>query len=58
MPAALLQALCLVAVIEGLFLFAAPGLWRRTMELLLQHPDRALRGLGAAVLAAGLVSLW
>ena len=32
MPGALLQALCLVAVIEGLFLFAAPGLWRRTME--------------------------
>ncbi|AKC87434.1 DUF2065 domain-containing protein [Pseudoxanthomonas suwonensis] len=58
MAAALLQALCLVAVIEGLFLFAAPGLWRRTMEQLLTRPDAMLRRLGAAVLAAGLVSLW
>lgn len=58
MPGALLQALCLVAVIEGLFLFAAPGLWRRTMEQLLQRPDGVLRRLGAVVLLAGVVSLW
>ena len=58
MPGALLQALCLVAVIEGLFLFAAPGLWRRTMEQLLHRPDGALRRLGAVVLLAGVVSLW
>ena len=58
MPAALLQALCLVAVIEGLFLFAAPGLWRRTMEQLLGRNDPALRRIGAIVLVAGLVSLW
>ena len=58
MPGALLEALCLVAVIEGLFLFAAPGLWRRTMEQLLQRPDGALRRLGAVVLLAGVVSLW
>ncbi len=58
MPGALLQALCLVAVIEGLFLFAAPGLWRRTMDQLLQRPDGALRRLGAVVLLAGVVSLW
>jgi len=58
MPVLLLQALCLVAVIEGLFLFAAPGLWRRTMEQLLQQPDTVLRRLGAMVLVAGLVSLW
>jgi uncharacterized protein YjeT (DUF2065 family) len=58
MPAALLQALCLVAVIEGLFLFAAPGLWRRTMEQLLARSDPGLRRIGAAVLVAGLVSLW
>jgi uncharacterized protein YjeT (DUF2065 family) len=58
MPVALLQALCLVAVIEGLFLFAAPGLWRRTMEQLLGQPDTALRRLGAVVLVAGLASLW
>ncbi len=58
MAATLLQALCLVAVIEGLFLFAAPGLWRRTMEQLLLRPDAALRQLGAVVLVAGVVSLW
>ena len=58
MPAALLQALCLVAVIEGLLLFAAPGLWRRTMEQLFGRPDAALRRLGAVVLLAGLASLW
>ena len=58
MPGALLQALCLVAVIEGLFLFAAPGLWRRTMEQLLLRPDAALRRLGAVVLLAGIASLW
>ena len=58
MPVALLQALCLVAVIEGLFLFAAPGLWRRTMEQLLRQPDAGLRRLGVVVLSAGLGSLW
>jgi len=58
MPAALLQALCLVAVVEGLFLFAAPGLWRRTMEQLLARTDPGLRRIGAAVLLAGLASLW
>ncbi|WP_372015421.1 DUF2065 domain-containing protein [Pseudoxanthomonas sp. 10H] len=58
MPAALLQALCLVAVIEGLFLFAAPELWRRTMEQLLGRADASLRRLGAGVLVAGLASLW
>ncbi|HOV58977.1 MAG TPA: DUF2065 family protein, partial [Rhodanobacteraceae bacterium] len=29
-------ALCLVLVIEGLFLFAAPGLWKRMAEQLRQ----------------------
>ncbi|WP_024868973.1 MULTISPECIES: DUF2065 domain-containing protein [Pseudoxanthomonas] len=58
MPAGLLQALCLVAVLEGLFLFAAPGLWRRTMEELAQRPDPALRRIGAVVLIGGLLSLW
>ena len=58
MPVALLQALCLVAVIEGLFLFVAPGSWRRTMEHLLDKQDPALRRLGAVVLVAGLASLW
>ena len=58
MAQALLQALCLVAVLEGLFLFAAPGTWRRTMEQLLLKPDAVLRRCGALVLAAGIFSLW
>ena len=58
MAVALLQALCLAAVLEGLLLFAAPGPWRRVMEQLLARPDPGLRRIGAVVLVAGLVSLW
>ena len=47
-----------MAVLEGLFLFAAPGTWRRTMEQLLLKPDAVLRRFGALVLAAGIFSLW
>lgn len=58
MPETLLAALCLVAVIEGLFLFAAPRAWKRAAEQLHAMPERRLRAVGAAVVAAGLVSLW
>lgn len=51
-------ALCLVAVIEGLFLFAAPGAWKRTAAQLLNLPDEHVRRIGGIVLALGLVSLW
>ncbi len=51
-------ALCLVAVLEGLFLFAAPGAWKRAAEQLQQMPDEQLRRVGAVVLILGLVSLW
>ncbi len=54
----LLSALALVAVLEGLFLFAAPGSWRRTIEQLRQLDDVRLRQLGAVVLIVGIVSLW
>ncbi len=54
----LTAALCLVAVIEGLLLFAAPRLWRRMAEQLLPLHDRQLRVFGAVALAAGLVALW
>lgn len=53
----LLSALCLVAVLEGLFLFASPGGWRRTAEHLYALTLRQLRLVGAAVLVAGLVAL-
>ena len=38
----LLSALCLVAVLEGLFLFATPGGWKRAAEKLHAMPDRLL----------------
>jgi uncharacterized protein YjeT (DUF2065 family) len=51
------SALCLVAVIEGLFLFAAPGGWKRAAEQLQTLPDRHVRAIGGAVLIVGLLSL-
>ena len=54
----LLSALCLVAVLEGLFLFVAPRGWKRAVEQLQQLPDRGLRILGGFFAAAGLMSLY
>jgi len=51
-------ALCLVAVIEGLFLFAAPGAWKRAAEQLQRMPDEHVRRIGAVVLILGIVSLY
>ena len=50
-------ALCLVAVLEGLILFAAPGAWKRAAVQLLSLDDRSLRRIGAVILVAGLVAL-
>lgn len=50
-------ALCLVAVLEGLFLFAAPGGWKRTAEQLHALPERHLRAIGGVVVVLGLLSL-
>ncbi len=52
------SALCLVAVLEGLWLFAAPGVWKRAMEQMQQLPERQLRAVGGFVLIAGLISLY
>ena len=51
-------ALCLVAILEGLLLFAAPGAWKRTVEQMLQLSDEQVRRIGAVVLMLGLVSQW
>lgn len=51
------SALCLVAVFEGLLLFAMPNAWRRAAEQLHAMPNRRLRALGGLVVAAGLVAL-
>jgi uncharacterized protein YjeT (DUF2065 family) len=54
----LLSALCLVAVLEGLFLFVAPGGWKRAAEQLHGMPDRRLRAVGGFVVILGLLSLY
>ncbi|RPD88400.1 DUF2065 family protein [Luteimonas sp. 100069] len=51
-------ALCLVFVVEGMMLFAAPGFWKRNAEQMLALPLSTLRRIGAAVLALGLVALY
>ena len=51
-------ALCLVAVIEGLVLFIAPGGWKRAAGQILMMPERQIRIVGGVVLAAGLVALY
>jgi uncharacterized protein YjeT (DUF2065 family) len=52
------SALCLVAVLEGLFLFAAPAAWKRAAEQLHALPDRRVRAVGGLVVAAGLLALY
>ena len=51
-------ALCLVAVIEGLFLFASPGAWKRAAEQLQALPDEHVRRVGGIVLILGILSLY
>lgn len=53
----LAAALCLVLVLEGLFLFAAPGAWKRTAERMQQVEPRSLRLIGGAMIAVGLIAL-
>jgi uncharacterized protein YjeT (DUF2065 family) len=57
MSGELAAALCLVLVIEGLFLFVAPGTWKRMAEQLQQVDSRTLRFIGAGMIGAGLVLL-
>ena len=52
------SALCLVGVLEGLFLFAAPGSWKRAAEKLHAMPDRNLRAVGGIVVIVGLLALY
>ena len=54
----LLAALCLVAVIEGLLLFALPMQWRAMAMQMLQLPPAMLRRIGALAIATGLAALW
>lgn len=51
-------ALCLVLVIEGLLLFAAPGAWRRAVEEIRGQPDARLRVIGGTMVVLGLMALY
>ncbi len=53
----LLAALCLVAVLEGLLLFAVPEAWKRTVAEMIQIPDGRLRIAGAVMVGLGLIAL-
>ncbi len=57
MPVELVSALCLVVVIEGLFLFAAPGAWKRMADRIQQIDERVLRIVGAVMMGVGLLAL-
>lgn len=54
----LLSALCLVAVLEGLFLFVTPEGWKRAAERLYALTTAQMRLFGAIVMVTGLASLW
>jgi uncharacterized protein len=51
-------ALALVAVLEGLVLFAFPDVWKRAAEAMLAMPSRQLRLIGGLILVGGLIALF
>lgn len=53
----LLAALCLVLVIEGLFLLVGADAWKRMAEQVQQVPTRSLRIAGAVLAGLGLLLL-
>jgi uncharacterized protein YjeT (DUF2065 family) len=53
----LVAALCLVLVIEGLFLFAAPGGWKRMAAQMQQVDEQRLRVFGGVLVVIGVVVL-
>ena len=53
----LLAALCLVLVIEGLLLFAAPQTWQRMVEQMRQLEPRQLRIIGGVMVGVGVLLL-
>jgi uncharacterized protein YjeT (DUF2065 family) len=54
----LLAALCLVLLLEGLLLFAAPATWKRVIADLGTQPDATLRAIGGTMVIVGLVALY
>ncbi|GAB2561219.1 DUF2065 domain-containing protein [Dyella jejuensis] len=57
MPRDFYAALCLVLVIEGLVLFAAPQAWQAMMREAARLHPRTLRVFGAIAIGIGLITL-
>ena len=57
MTADLLAALCLVMVLEGLFLLGGPGAWKRMAAQMQELPETTLRRFGGVMVVAGLLLL-
>jgi len=53
----LMAALCLVLVLEGLFLFAAPNTWQRLVEQMRTLEPRQLRIIGGVMVGVGFLAL-
>jgi uncharacterized protein YjeT (DUF2065 family) len=51
------SAICLVLVLEGLFLFAAPGVWQRMAEHMRQLDAKQLRVMGGVMMLVGVIAL-
>jgi uncharacterized protein len=51
-------ALSLVVLLEGLFLFATPQVWKEAVVQLLQLSNRKLRAIGGAMVIVGLLALY
>lgn len=55
---ALLSAIALVFIIEGLLPFVFPRVWRQTMAEMIQLDDRKLRLIGLGSMIFGLILLF
>jgi len=51
-------ALALVLILEGLFPFASPALWKRMFAQLLELHDGQVRFFGLCSILAGLLMVW
>jgi len=57
MSSSLLVAFALMLVLEGVFPFLAPAVWRETFRRLIQLTDGQIRFLGLASMLFGLILL-
>lgn len=55
---ALITALALLLIIEGLLPFLVPGFWRETFRRLIEMSDSQVRFIGLTSMLAGLLLLY